>query len=307
MDKIVCKLCAKKFEDDSDFHKHLKSHKLTQTEYYQTHYPRFDRYDGSIIKYKNKEYYFNSEFNSKNNFKRWLSSVSPIVGRQYVVDFLISRKNKKNLIFAPTQVELRTLMMPGIKYINDKLGGYQKICEQIGLKSRFIKNSLDVSLLKDITNKVIFADTREQMPLDFDNTTRTKGMSYGDYRMSGSNVFIERKSAGDAWGTLIGGFERFEREIVRAKEANSYLIVLVECSFSELEGFPLQRQVRGKIKAPVEFVYRNIRYLLQKYDHIQFLFVENREEASRVVQKIFSIDEQVKEVDLQYLYDIKNL
>ena len=121
--------------------------------------------------------------------------------------------------------------------------------------------------------------------------------------MAGSNVYIERKSLGDAWGTLSGGFERFEREIIRAKEAGAYLIILVESIFSNLERFPYQRQVYGKIKLPVEFIHHNIRVLLQKYQHIQFLFVKNREEASVIVEKIFSAGEQVKQVDLQFLYD----
>jgi hypothetical protein len=307
MSQNICKICSKNFEDDASFHRHLKAHKTTQTIYYQTYYPRHDRYDNSLIKYKNKEYYFNVEFNSKKNLKLWLNSVAPKAFEKYIKDFLIKRKEKKNLIFAPTQVELRTLMMPGMKYIEEKLGGYNKFCESLGFKIRFSKKELDNKSFKDISNKVIFADTREQNPLDFDNTTRTKGMSFGDYRMAGSNIYVERKSLGDAWGTLSGGFERFEREILRAKEAFAYLIILVESPFESLEKFPTQRQVFGKIKIPVEFIHHNIRDLLQKNEHIQFLFVENRDEASRIIQKIFSADELVKDVDLQYLYDIGKL
>lgn len=307
MDKTTCKICNKGFDNDGSFHKHLKSHKLTQTAYYQTHYPRFDRYDNSIIRYKNKEYYFNADFNSKNNFKRWLATVPDSEGKKYVYEFLTKRKTKKNLIYFPTQVELKTLMMPGIKYINDKLGGYDVLCESLGLKRRFKNKNLDPKNFRDVSTKIIFTDTREQNPLDFDNTTRYKGMSFGDYRMAGSNIYIERKSLGDAWGTLSGGFERFEREIIRAKEANAYLVILIESPFVSLEQFPEQRQVRGKIKIPVEFLYHNIRDLLQRYQHIQFLFVKNREEASRTIQKIFAADIQIVDVDLQYLYDTNNL
>ena len=304
---ITCKLCEKEFDGIKVFHQHLKSHKTAQTVYYQKYFPRYDRYDGGIIRYKNYDYYFNTEFNTRANFKNWLTSVSTAVKEQYVRDFIASRKIKKGLIYFPSQVELRTLMVPGIRYINENLGGYAKLCGELGLKPRFAQDSLDASKFNDVSKKVIFQDTREQAPLEFENTTRREGLDFGDYRMAGSQIFIERKSLGDAWGTLTGGYERFEREIIRAKAAGAYLVILVESPFESLETFPLQRKVYGKIKIPVEFVYHNMRELMQKYDHIQFLFAKDREEASRIVQKLFSADEQVRKVDLQYLLDTKRL
>jgi len=304
---MICELCSKPFETDALFHKHLKTHKMAQTVYYQKYNPRFDRYDGTIIKYKNKEYYFTTEFNSKDNLKQWLIMATPQARKQYVVDFLAARKIKKGLVFAPSQVELRTLMVPGIKYINENLGGYDKLCKELGLKIRFTQDSLDESKFKDVSKKVIFIDSREQTPLEFDNITRTSGMNFGDYRIAHSNIYIERKSLGDAWGTLTGGFERFEREIIRAKEAGAYLVIVVESPFNSIEKYPLQKKVFGKIKMPVEFVYYSIRELMQKYEHIQFLFTKDRNEASRIIQKIFSADEQVRNVDLQYLLDVNKL
>jgi len=309
MVKNVCKIdnCNKEFEDDKSFHLHLRSHKITQVCYYQKYYPRRDKLTGELILFKNKEFYFNSDFNNKVNFKKWFFSISKEEAKQYVFDFLKRRKENKNLIFAPSQIELKTLMVPGIKYINDNFGSYDSICEELNLKIRFNKNYIDKSKLKNISNKIIFKDSREQKPLSFDNRTRKDGLNFGDYRISGSNIYIERKSIGDAWGTLTTGFERFEREIIRAKEAEAYLVVVIEGLISELESFPYQRQVYGKIKLPVEFVFHNIRELMQKYEFIQFLFVKNREEASKIIQLIFSLDKQVKDIDLQYLMDIGKL
>tara|TARA_R110000868_G_scaffold243322_3_gene499255 strand:- start:1686 stop:2606 length:921 start_codon:yes stop_codon:yes gene_type:complete len=304
---LVCKICAKSFENDTSLHHHLKAHKIRQTEYYQTYFPRKDRYTGLIIKYKNKEQYFSADFNSKASLKGWLLSISPELAKDYIKNILVKRKEKGKLKYAPTQVELKTMMMPGIKYITEQFGSYSNLCKEIGLEIRFSLNKLDEKQFKDVSKKFIFTDSREQKALEFDNRTRVQGMSFGDYRMKGSSVYIERKSVGDAWGTLTGGYERFEREIIRAKEANGYLVILVESSFSSLEKFPLQRQVAGKIKIPVEFLYHNIRDLMQKYTHIQFLFVNDREESSRVIQKLFSADEQVKDVDLQLLYDLGKL
>ena len=82
---------------------------------------------------------------------------------------------------------------------------------------------------------------------------------------------------------------------------------MVEGTINDLEKFPYQRQVRNKIKMPIECIYHNIRLLLQKYQHIQFLFCHNRSEASRLIQLIYSAGEQMKNVDLQFLLDIKEL
>lgn len=308
MSNIVCKICNSEHNSVKDFHQHLKTHKTAQTVYYQKYEPRYDKFDGSIIRYKNYDYYFSTEFNTKENFRKWLLSAPRQVQRQYVIDFLRLRKAKKDLVFALSQVELRTMMLPGKKFINENLGGHAKLCEELGLKPRFSQDSLDASKFKDVSRKIIFTDTREQNPLDFEeNNTRREGLSFGDYRIAGSKIFIERKSLGDAWGTLSGGYKRFEKEIIRAKEAGAYLVILVESPFESLEQFPFQRQVYGKIRLPIEFIYHNIRELMQKYDHIQFLFAKDREEASHLITKIFSADEQVRNVDLQYLLDTKKL
>ena len=73
MSKIVCKICDKEFETDRQLHAHLKAHKIRMVEYYQTYYARHDRYDGKIIKFKNKEQYFTSDFNNRGNLKKWLT------------------------------------------------------------------------------------------------------------------------------------------------------------------------------------------------------------------------------------------
>ena len=42
------------------------------------------------------------------------------------------------------------------------------------------------------------------------------------------NTYIERKSITDFIGTMSGGYERFKREVERAREQDAKLIVLVE-------------------------------------------------------------------------------
>jgi hypothetical protein len=50
-----------------------------------------------------------------------------------------------------------------------------------------------------------------------------------------------------------------------------------------------------------------VRDLIYEYPLIQFLFVDGRREASRVVEKIFSNEKTVRHVDLQLAYDSKKL
>jgi hypothetical protein len=89
------------------------------------------------------------------------------------------------------------MMMPGIKYMNERLGGYDAICEKLGLQKRFQNTVLDENGLKDVSNKVIFSDTREQRPLEFENTVRKVSLRLSD----GWFAICGRKSLGDACGT----------------------------------------------------------------------------------------------------------
>jgi hypothetical protein len=46
---------------------------------------------------------------------------------------------------------------------------------------------------------------------------------------------------------------------------------------------------------------------MQKYRNIQFIFVNNREEAVKVIEKLFSSNGEYKKIDLQYAYDTGRL
>ena len=116
MDKAVCRNCKKEFKSEASLHKHLKAHGLRMAEYYQQYYPRHDLYDGKLIKFKNKEYYFSSDFNSRTNLKMWLKQAPEDEAKKYCINLLKTRKKAKNLVYAQSQVELRTLMLPPIYY-----------------------------------------------------------------------------------------------------------------------------------------------------------------------------------------------
>jgi hypothetical protein len=275
--------------------------------YYQKHMPRRDLFTNELIQFKSKEYYFNTDFNTKGNLKKWLEKSSPSEQREYITQYFLKRKQNKNLVYTPCQNELKTLPIPGMVYLNKLFGDYYQWADSLGFINKYRAYSLDKSLITDISNKVIFADKREQKRLDFNLTTRNKSMSFGDYRMANRDIYIERKSVADLWGTLTIGYERFIREIERAKAANCYLVTVVEEALSEVYKYPHRWQVRHKIKMSAEIPLHNMRAICQNYSHTQFVFVKDRETASKTIEKIFSIGDQYKWADLQYLLDIGEL
>tara|TARA_Y100000310_G_scaffold264932_2_gene275756 strand:+ start:930 stop:1865 length:936 start_codon:yes stop_codon:yes gene_type:complete len=310
---ICCKACDKEFESDGSLHKHLRVHKMRMAEYYQRYYPRFDLYDGSIIKFKSKQFYFESNFNGRLNLKRWIKEQSEEIAREYCVNFLEHRKETRNLKYTPTEVELRTIMSPPTLFMDNILNGYYKYSSKLGLINKF--NSLPekkiVRKSEDIDGEVIYIDTREQKPLKFELPMEIKTLNFGDYAFSNAeasgNTYIERKSVGDFIGTMSGGFDRFRKEIERAVEKDAYLIVMVEESLSNCLSFNYLPHVSKKIRATPEFVFHNVRKLIQEYSNLQFLFVKNRGESVRLIQRIFVCGGAHKKIDLQLAYDMKLL
>jgi len=301
-----CLICQNEFESESSLHKHLKAHKLLVAEYYQKYMPRYDKHDGSLILFKNKEQYLSQDFNSRENLKRWIQFADTGVATQYCKELLIKRKQKKNLVWSPTQVELRTTMMPPIQVYNELFGDYYSLCEQIGFKNKLGLGILEQRLIKN--PYIIYIDSREQAPLCFQNIkTETKGLKVADYACSDTiscNCYIERKSVSDFRGTFSGGFERFCRELDRAKELDAYIVVLVERSLNDCLNFQDLPEIYHKnTKVTPEFVFHNVRELIQKYDNLQFLFVNGRTRAAEVIVKIFESSCSYKLIDLQFYHD----
>ncbi len=81
-------------------------------------------------------------------------------------------------------------------------------------------------------------DRREQTPWHFDPTLVETSMGTvrtGDYCVTGDGGFaVERKSLNDFAGTVSTGWERFKRELFRAREAGFHLPVIVEARLSDI-------------------------------------------------------------------------
>lgn len=298
----MCKICSQEFSERSHF---WKVHKIKEKDYYEKHSPKFDLLTQERIEFSNPEKYELDNFKDKRNLKKYLE-LNKEQGFEYLINWLKKRKDLKNLEFGPAQFELKALQYPGIKFIEEfyGLGSYKKICETVNLKTRFNYNQNINFKNKDLE---FIMDSREQKGFSLNNY-QIAALPYGDYTIKDNKeIYVERKSIMDAISTVTSGFDRFCREVERCKNDNNYLIVLIEEKFQNLLSFPYLPHCK-RTKVTVEYFHHQIREIYQKYPlNIQFLAVNGREESVNTLSKIFKINDNIREIDLQYEYDRNRL
>ena len=312
---IICKIDNTEHESREAFHKYLRKIKIKQEDYYTQYETRRDKFTGNPLPFKCVDQYLATEFESRDTLRQWIKA-NPEAGRKWSTEWLKKRKEEKGLIYPPTQVELESLLCPTKRYY-DYIGGYNKICEELGYIIRYKQDILDQSYLPE--GATIIEDTREQKPIELNVPIIREKLPYGDYGLTqahSSDIFIERKSGADLVGTMSSriiskgfgedsNFARFSRELGRAKETGSYIITLVE----EPIDWILDRNncIYSKMKAGPDHVFHNIRELYHQFDNFQILFLCGRKEMARAIVKLLGYGESVKRVDLQYLYECKKL
>lgn len=277
-------------------------HKIKYADFIEKNYPKFDLYSKEPIKWKSDEQYHLSDFNNKINLKKYLEGINKDEVFHYLKGWLMRRVLVKNIEIASGEFEIKSLPFPSLSYLEKKYGAefYNRICSEIGLQIKY--NYLDtITFNKNIESLDYICDTREQAILKLPNMQIAK-LYAGDYNLSGSNIYIERKSLPDFIGTMSSGYERFTKEIERIKERNDYLVILIEEKYSNLLGFEYLPHIRSK--CDFTFVSHRFRELISKYPfNIQFICVDGRKEAVRVIQKIYKLDNNINSVDLQYAYN----
>ena len=309
---VICKIDGKEFKDEKSLHLALKGYGLNKVKYYQKYFERRDLLTGELINFKTKEQYLNSDFNDKNNMKKWLKQQSIEKAQEYCKKLLIKRKESKNLTYSPSQVELRTIMAPSIMFYNKIFENYYDICSSLGLENKFVHPNLIGNNFKNLLSSkdTIYVDTREQSWLKFEIPFEIKTLPFGDYTCSNDNCgcFIERKSLSDFISTLsVKNYNRFKNEIEKALKNNSYIIVIVEETLANALSFQYLPHISKKIKATPEYIFHNVRELLQNYNNLQFLFVDGRKEMTKIIESIFASKCFYKKIDLQLAYDMKLL
>jgi ERCC4 domain len=306
-DLNTCVWCGSKFPENSHYY---KQHGVTIANYYRRHFPKTDLFTKAAIEFKNLEHYYCVDFNNKQDLRKYVENLPE--KKTYLSSLLTRRIEVKQIAFAPSQVELKSLGFPSIKYFNtifSKEGGYYKLCATLNLRNRFETYNLHAqSGFNQWTNETLIIDTREQKNFKFLGKNREIGkLNYGDYQLVDQEKYgkcaVERKSLSDFIGSFGKQHDRLEAEIIRAKNDNADLIIVVEESLSNCLDFNKLPHLSKFIKTKPDYVFHNVRELLAKYDNLQFLFVRNRVEAGEKIPFLLCNWNKLKQYDLQFLYD----
>lgn len=133
------------------------------------------------------------------------------------------------------------------------------------------------------TSIIVVVDTREQYPYKFDRyacNTVSSGLPVGDYSIPGmeDQVALERKKLDDLIGCLLGGRERFERELQKGQRYDLFAVV-VEASLDDVK----QGRYRSEMKphaALQSLLAWRVRY------GIDFIFAGSREGGEYVTYSL---------------------
>ena len=302
------------FKTQKEFKKFLRENDLTVAEYFEKYESKNDlftneklnfKYSGKYPTKSDIEKYFLYDFRDKRHMAKWLDDQYKDAQREYILKKLNYRAKEKEWIHAPSQVECRSLReIPAlnvIDYCND-----EKLWKEFGLNRKY--QYIDFKpRFETLNNTILAIDTREQKPLKIENSKIIK-LAFGDYCFIEEpyfcNVFIERKSIQDLWGTMSQGYDRFQREIERAASQNGYIIVVVDYLFSKAQSYNYNKKYS---KASSEFIFHRIRELMQKYENVQFVFSGGRKQSVELIKKIGLLGEKAKTIDLQYALDMKKI
>lgn len=297
-----CKVCGGGSGSFAALHRHLKKeHGMSPGDYYPLFFDRRDLFDGELIEFKDVKSYFNTDFNSKYNFLKWVAVGDEEV-KDYCLNLLVKRAAEKGTNLIPSHCELKSLFAPSLSDYLTMFGGVKNFEEALAEKGLKMKLGVGEVPQKEGDFKV-FIDTREQCPLPLPNS-EIKKLIVGDYQADGDffvNLSVERKSLYDFAGTLTKGLERFEKEIQRANQLGIYLVVVVESSFIDSLEYSPKNSFSQRIGGA--YLFNKVRKLMTDYNNIQFVFAKNRQRSMGLIEKIFRMGEAAKTLDLEFAKD----
>lgn len=298
-DKIVCQECQKELKNLGGLKLHLKSHKISPECYYHKYFPRKDRYTGELIKFRNEEEYFSSDFNSRSNFYKWIEEENRSVVKDYLATRLKKLYKDRDPNYIISASELESLREPNIFLYERFLGeDYYEYSKRFVKIPKFV--SKKTRLKEGESHKIIIAKN-EQNPFSLDNSSFGT-LKFGDYCLEDEDVSgrlrIERKSPFDFIGTLTSGFDRFSREVKRAEGKGYYLVVLVETTVNKL----LNPKYNRFSKANPQFYFHNMRKLCQQHGNLQFVFCSGRIEAQKRCRTILENGRELQDIDIHQFF-----
>ncbi len=137
---------------------------------------------------------------------------------------------------------------------------------------------------------IILQDSREQKPLAFSSPwvseVRVQKLDVGDYgcifEKDGHepNIYFDRKSLGDLYGTMGTGYKRFKKVIIRAKERDTTMFIIVEGSLTRIGAGFNRSQIKGASMLLKLFT-------LWLRHGVQTIFCKDREEMSMYIVQFY--------------------
>lgn len=302
MDNITCSICKDDIESRF-FGRHLNSeHKITLARYHQENFPRFDLLTGEEIVFENSQQYYTTFYLDKQNMGKHLISLPIEQAGAICKEMFTAYKQYKNSIWAPSQVETRTTVLPS-PTLFDRLGlDYNNICKSAGLKQRF---NYDVKLSYIDRNIGFACDTREQKKLPI-NIKKICKIDYGDYYANYNpfKIFIERKSGPDLAQTCTANLARFKRELTRAVKDDGYILIACERPLNEMMDFEHQSYSKHSyVKG--SYLFHCVREVLQEFSNCQCVFCNSREHLCLLMEKFYRCEYNPRRIDWQYFLDRK--
>ena len=291
---VKCKIDNTEYPDRISMHGHLRKLKVKIADYYSEYEKRKSLLTNKPIIFKNVDQYLNSDFNSKEEAKKYFG----ILDKQHyskACDWLQKRSQEKKLKYIPSWIELKTCYGPNID-IFDSFGW-----PLIGLSNRYSKEIFPMPQSQEISK--IYIDTREKTPfefLEYDIKKIRRKLDYGDYfNPENPFVYVERKSFLDGISTFTRNLDRFIKEIERAKKNNDLLIVVFEKSFDSYVNYKNFGKAKY-VKTNPEHLFKNIREIMETYDNIQFVFASSPKKAEQLTYNLLGCEKFfLKNVDLQ--------
>lgn len=141
---------------------------------------------------------------------------------------------------------------------------------------------------------ILVCDTREQKMLDFSGIEGIEkieelALAFGDYTAIVHErpvpIVFERKGISDLFGTMTSGYERFKKEMERAKTSNMKLIIIVEGSYTDVWNGIEHSQFSG------ESMIKKLHMLQVRHD-IETVYCESRRVMARYIAGLFSAVER---------------
>ena len=298
----TCQICGKENPENKHF---WGEHSIKMQDYYEKFFPKVDLFNGDKIDFKSRDSYFLNDFKNKKNLKCYVEKLTNEEFYTFYKDLLTKRKEYKGIKYIPSQFESRGLLIPPTHYVIRRLSheGFYRLIKETSIDTRYSYfEDLQIDNLKQFE---IITDTREQMRLKFEQPTEIAKLNVGDYAPNPNldNIFVERKSLSDYCGTFGRGFDRFTKELERAKKNDSYLFIVIEEDFTALQNIENDPKTK-MVEASSEFLFHQCRELYKNFDNFQILCCSSRDYARDIIDCIFRV-QKPQRFDWQFLIDKK--